>query len=149
MLIILFKFISRTVQFSFNNMDHTTKHALVTGASSGLGWYLSETLAQRGYAIIAISNQPSRLEELKKKLEQAYNVPVETINMNLAMENSAALISDYCEKHNLQVEVLVNNAGILVYGETMLVEYTRAQSILQLHMTTPALLCRLFGEKMI
>jgi short-subunit dehydrogenase len=125
------------------------KYAVVTGASSGIGWHLAEALAQCGYAIIAVSNQPSGLEALKKKLEQVYKVSVDTINMNLALENSAERIFDYCEKHDLKVEILVNNAGMLVYGETAKVDYNRVKTILQLQMTTPALLCRLFGEKMI
>jgi short-subunit dehydrogenase len=123
-------------------------YALVTGASSGLGWHLSERLAELGYALIAVSNQPSGLEDLKKHLEQNYQFSVVTINMDLAKENSARDLFDQCEEQNLQVDILINNAGMLVYGEVISVEYPQAQSILHLHMTTPALLCRLFGEKM-
>jgi short-subunit dehydrogenase len=130
-------------------MDNTMKYVLVTGASSGIGWHISEALAQKGYAIIAVSNQHQQLDELKKKLEQAYPVAVVTINIDLAQENSAQQIFDYCEKHKLEVEVLVNNAGILIFREAAQVDYSRTKAILNLHMTTPALLCRLFGEKMI
>ncbi len=123
-------------------------YALVTGASSGLGWYLSVELVGRGYNLIAVSNQPEELEELKKKLEEANNNTVITVNMDLAEENAAKFLFDYCEENNYQVDILVNNAGMLIYGEVLTVEYSRARSILNLHMTTPALLCRLFGEKM-
>ena len=121
---------------------------MVTGASSGLGWQLSELLAQKGYHLIAVSNQPAELEELKKNLELTYSISVLTVNMDLAREVAAKLLFDYCEEKDLPVEVLVNNAGMLVYGETASVQYSQAQAILQLHMTTPALLCRLFCEKM-
>jgi short-subunit dehydrogenase len=47
------------------------------------------------------------------------------------------------------VEVLVNNAGMLVYGEAARIPFAQARMILHLHMTTPALLCRLFAEKMV
>lgn len=130
-------------------VDHLPEnYALVTGASSGLGWYLSDALVKRGYNLIAVSNQPAELEELKKKLEKSYPVSVVTHNMDLAQENSAKSIFDYCEEHRFKVDILVNNAGMLVYGEALTVEYSKAKSILNLHMTTPALLCRLFGEKM-
>ena len=128
--------------------DHIRKYALVTGASSGLGWYLSVELVKKDYNLIAVSNQPAELEELKKKLEQSYPVSVVTLNIDLARENSAKSIFDYCEEHSFQIDILVNNAGMLVYGEALTVEYSRAKSILNLHMTTPALLCRLFGKKM-
>ncbi len=68
--------------------------------------------------------------------------------MDLAREAAAKTLFDYCEEKDLQVDVLVNNAGVLVYGEALKVDYARSLSILNLHMTTPALLCRLFGEKM-
>ncbi len=123
-------------------------YALVTGASSGLGWYLSVELVGRGYNLIAVSNQPEELEELKKKLEEAYNATVLTVNMDLAEENAAKSLFDYCEENNYQVDILANNAGMLVYGEVSSVQYPSALSILNLHMTTPALLCKLFGEKM-
>ena len=127
---------------------HIRKYALVTGASSGLGWHLSVELVKKDYNLIAVSNQPAELEELKKKLEQSYPVSVVTLNIDLARENSAKSIFDYCEEHSFQIDILVNNAGMLVYGEALTVEYSRAKSILNLHMTTPALLCRLFGKKM-
>lgn len=123
-------------------------YALVTGASSGLGWHLSEKLAQRGYSLIAVSNQPAKLEELKKKLEKNHIVTVVTLDMDLARENSAKSIFDFCKENSYRVDILINNAGMLVYGEAITLEYSTARTILNLHMTTPALLCRLFGEKM-
>lgn len=125
------------------------KYALVTGASSGIGWHISRELAQRGYSIITVSNQPTQLEVLKKELEQYNSISVVTLNIDLAQPDSARKVFDLCEKNQLEVEVLVNNAGILVFGEAARVEYAKAATILQLHMSTPALLCRLFGEKMI
>ena len=125
-----------------------TKYALITGASSGIGWHLSIELAQRGYSIIAVSNQPQQLEDLKKELEQKYAVQVFTLNLNLALPDSAKQVFDFCEANSIEVEALVNNAGILIFGEAARVEYAKAATILQLHMNTPALLCRLFGEKM-
>jgi len=120
-------------------------YALVTGASSGLGWYISIELVGKGYNLIAVSNQPEELEELKKKLEEDYNVSVITVNLDLAEEKAAKSLFDYCEENNYQVDILVNNAGMLVYGEVLTVEYSSARSFLNLLMTTPSLLCRLFG----
>ncbi|KPL13606.1 MAG: hypothetical protein AMS26_13760 [Bacteroides sp. SM23_62] len=124
-------------------------YALVTGASSGLGWHFSELLVQKGYHLIAVSNQSTELNKLKKHLELAYATPVITVNMDLSREMAAKSLYDYCEEKKIQVEVLVNNAGMLVYGEAVSVQYSQAQAALQLHMTTPALLCRTFSENML
>jgi short-subunit dehydrogenase len=129
-------------------MEHQKKYALVTGASSGIGWHISEVLAKRGYHIIAVSNRPDQLENLKSQLEQAYPVTVSLFQYDLAQEDAAAQVFAFCEKQQVDVEVLVNNAGMLIFGENMQVEYPQTKHILYLHMVTPVLLCRLFGEKM-
>jgi uncharacterized protein len=129
-------------------MTPSNKYALVTGASSGIGWHISKELAQKGYSIIAVSNQPEQLEQLKNELESANAISVKTVNMDLAQAGAAKEIFQYCESGRLEVEVLVNNAGILVIGEVVKVDYSKAASILQLHIATPALLCHLFGKKM-
>ena len=129
-------------------MHQDEKFALVTGASSGIGRQISVQLARRGCHIIAVSNQPTRLQDLKRELENSFQVQVFTLNLDLAREDAAESVFSYCEERDLRVDILVNNAGMLVYGEMVEAGTDRARSILQLHVTTPALLCRLFGEKM-
>ncbi|MGD0340783.1 MAG: SDR family NAD(P)-dependent oxidoreductase [Bacteroidales bacterium] len=130
-------------------MENPLRYALITGASSGIGWHFAEALAKKGYSVVAVSNQPAQLEDLKKSLEQAYRITVVTINIDLAQQDSAQKVFDYCNGENLKIEVLINNAGIFVFGEVASVDYSRIKSILMLHILTPALLCRLFGEQMI
>lgn len=124
------------------------KYALVTGASSGIGWHISMELAARGYSIVAVSNQSEQLQQLKMELENNYNICVETICSDLSQPNAAEDIFEFCQQKNLLVEVLVNNAGMLIFGEVINVPVLKAKTILQLHMNTPAMLCRLFGEVM-
>lgn len=129
-------------------MIEPIKYAVVTGASSGIGWHLSIELAKRGYSIVAVSNQAERLGELKIQLTSRYEVFVHLIDCDLTEPSSAQNIFDYCDQKNLNIEVLVNNAGMLVYGEVTDIEMETTREILQLHMNTPALLCRLFSEQM-
>jgi short-subunit dehydrogenase len=130
-------------------MEASGKYALITGASSGIGWHISEELAERGYSIIAVSNQPVQLQDLKTKLELTFKIRVITFDIDLTQEDSAQQVFDFCEKNNLSVEVLINDAGIFVFGEIVNVDYSRIKSILALHTATPTLLCRLFGKQMI
>jgi short-subunit dehydrogenase len=129
--------------------DRVRPYALVTGASSGLGWHLAALLAQKGYHLIAVSNEPEGLDQLKNHLETTFAINVLTMNIDLAGEMAASSLFDYCEERGLPVEVLVNNAGMLAYGEAHRIPFSQAQDILQLHVSTPALLCRLFSDRMI
>jgi short-subunit dehydrogenase len=130
-------------------MQDQQQYALVTGASSGIGWYISVELAKRGYNIVAVSNQSERLYDLKKKLDKEYGITVIALNTDLSQNNSGQQVYDFCEKNNLTVEVLINNAGTLYLGEVIKIDDKLMSAILNLHMNTPAMLCRLFGHRMI
>lgn len=130
-------------------MAENTNYALVTGASSGIGWCLSEALAKRGYSIIAVSNQAVQLNDLKVRMEQTFGVTVIPLNIDLSLSGSASEIFETVQKQNIFVEVLINNAGMFLFGEAARADYSDTRSMLTLNMVTPALLCRLFGEQMI
>ncbi len=59
-------------------MNILDKYAVVTGASSGIGWYISKELAARGYSIVAVSNQSENLTKLKSELQETYGNHDET-----------------------------------------------------------------------
>lgn len=129
-------------------MVRSEKYAVVTGASSGIGWHISSELAQRGFSIVAVSNQLPQLRELKTTLEKSYSIKVLTFETDLSREESAEGVFNFCRGNNLEVEVLVNDAGMFFFGEVTKIDYTSIRTILALHMVTPVLLCRLFGEQM-
>lgn len=126
-----------------------SKYALVTGASSGIGWHLSVQLAQRGYSLIAVSNQTTGLQELRKEVESKYQVEVKIIDIDLSNTDAARYLFEYCKENDFSVEVLVNNAGNLVLGEATNLTTSDSQSNMKLQMITPVLLCQIFGQEMI
>ena len=129
-------------------MNEFLKYAVVTGASSGIGWHISRELAARGYSIVAVSNQAEQLNDLKSELEKDYQIEVQTIDCDLSETSAAESIFDFCQQKKLKIEVLVNNAGMLIYGEVVHTDIKKTRTILQLHMNTPVMLCRLFGALM-
>jgi short-subunit dehydrogenase len=122
------------------------KHfALVTGASSGIGLEFAKQLAQRGYNLLIVSNEEAihaRAEELRKENE------VIPLVMDLGRQESARELYEYTRTHEIEVEVLVNNAG--VYHDRDILDDSEAftELIMNLHMHTPAMLCYLFGKEM-
>ena len=65
-------------------MKAMEKYAVVTGASSGIGWHISKELAARGYSIVAVSNQSDALGNLKSELQETYGVTIFTIDCDLS-----------------------------------------------------------------
>lgn len=124
------------------------KAALITGGSSGIGFAIANELAKRGYSLVLVSNQQDSLERCKRVIEAKHAVSCNIFNADLTKENAAQEVFDYTRSQNLEIEILVNNAGILVFSETVEASTEEIHAILQLHVNVPTMLCRLYGNEM-
>lgn len=131
-------------------VENSEKHkvALITGGSSGIGLAIAHELARRNFSLLLVSNQAQQLEACKREIEQKHKVSCRFWCVDLSLQNSAQQIFDFCKAENIEVEILVNNAGMLIFSEAVSVSAERLNAILQLHVHTPTMLCRLFGEEM-
>ena len=127
--------------------------ALVTGASSGMGLEFAKQLAKRGYNLLIVSNVPQihdAAKEIKKGLgdERVNGLEVIPLVMDLGQQCSARELYEYTHAHEIEVEVLINNAG--VYHDKDILDDSEGFTslIMNLHMYTPAMLCYLFGQDM-
>ena len=129
-------------------MDRDKNFALVTGASSGIGLAMSRELARRGYPLLLVSNEEERIAETAGETERIYGVRAIPLYMDLAQKNSAQKLYDYCEGNGIKVEILINNAGIFFFKDIAATDPERMETVINLHVLTPALLSRLFAEQM-
>lgn len=123
-------------------------YALITGASSGIGRHYATELASRGYDIVAVSNQPEALNSLAEEIAAKHSRKVVTIACDLADRSSAQLIFERCIAEGYEVEILVCNAGMLLFSTLTATLPEHLATIVALHCTTTTLLCRLFGKQM-
>jgi len=126
--------------------------ALVTGASSGMGLEFAKQLAQRGYNLLIVSNVKEiydAAEEIKSQIKnQKSKIEIIPLQMDLGQQSAAREVYEYAHAHELEIEVLVNNAG--VYHDRDILDDSEGFTslIMNLHMYTPAMLCYLFGQDM-
>lgn len=85
--------------------------ALVTGASSGIGAEIARGLAARGHAIGLIARRQERLVELAAKLTEAYGVAAHPFAADLSSAGGRDDVAGRIAAAELEVGVLVNNAG--------------------------------------
>lgn len=118
--------------------------ALVTGASSGIGWALAELLAEAGYDLVLVARQERRLEDLAASLEQRWQARSLVVVADLSRPESPRLVADRVQAEGLRVEVLVNNAGFGGLGPFAAQDLDRALSMIQVNVTSLTALTRLF-----
>lgn len=124
------------------------KVALITGASSGMGLEYARQLAARGHDLLVVSNQEEQLLEVTAGLVEDYSVNVIPHYQDLATDDAAEKLVEFCEGEGLEVDTLVCNAGMFFFKELHPGDKGRVEAMMRLHMTTPTKLCLLLGEKM-
>ena len=131
------------------NNSKTNTFALITGGSSGIGFAYAKEWGQKGYNLLIVSNREDLNDEAQKQLQTLF--PEQTVltrYQDLTQSDAAQQLFDFCEKENLTVEVLVNNAGMFYFGAAVEKPMELSHKMTMLHCTTPANLCILFGKKM-
>lgn len=93
-----------------------TSAALITGASGGIGAEIARELARRGHNLILVARSKEKLTTLARELAEAHAVRAETISCDLAQPASRGRLAGRIEKLELDVDVLINNAGFATGG---------------------------------
>lgn len=122
--------------------------ALITGGSSGMGLEYARQLAKRGYDLVLVSNRQEELEQASEELSKVYPVRVVTRFQDLSAETAADELMAFCQEQSIDVEVLVNNAGMFFFEELTAENEAKALAMMRLHTFTPTRMCILFGEEM-
>jgi len=90
--------------------------ALITGASSGIGAAIARELAGRGYGAVLVARREDRLRKLADELAGAHGVRMDTIAADLATEDGRDHVLSRLGELELEVEILINNAGFGGFG---------------------------------
>ena len=136
------------------NIRWFERYALVTGAASGMGRIYCQQLALRGYNIVLVDINAAGLGETAALVAQAVRdsekVPTEhkeslrllQIVQDLSTMDAADCIFEKTQAEGCQVEVLVNNAGVMYCQGIAETSERMLKLIMMVHMNTPLMLCR-------
>ncbi|ENV09634.1 hypothetical protein F966_02294 [Acinetobacter higginsii] len=108
--------------------------ALVTGASSGIGAVYADRLAKRGYDLILVARDQSRLKQIAQKIQQQYGVQVEVMAVDLSKNEDVISIENRL-KSDPQINLLVNNAGISVSGQFLEQDLEQIEKLISLNIS--------------
>lgn len=99
-------------------MEHSMKTIVVTGASKGIGRAIALTFAERGWRVFACARGSAALEELKKDAA-GFSGFVYTFVCDASVKEQLADFAAFVFAHTLQIDVLVNNAGVFIPGRVI------------------------------
>lgn len=124
-------------------------YALVTGASSGIGYEYAYVLAEKGYDLLIVSNEEAindKAEELRKQFPDRKIIP---LVRDLGKQDAARELFEWCQKEGIAVEVLINNAGVYHDRDFLDDSAGFTELILNLHIHTPVMMSYYFGQEMV
>lgn len=98
-------------------MDYRGRWALVTGASAGIGKTFAERLASKGANVALVARREDRMREIAARLEQEFKIRTDVVAADLADPQAPERVLSSLRRKNLDVDVLVNNAGFGMPGE--------------------------------
>ena len=106
-------------------------HALVTGASAGLGAAFAKRLAQDGYDLIIVARRRTRLEALAEQLQAKHPVSVEVLVADLSKPAEVRNVETRLMEDSA-LELLINNAGFGGYMPFIELNPDKAEELINL-----------------
>ncbi len=85
--------------------------ALITGASSGIGYAFAHCFARGGFDVVLVARREQRLQALAKDLASRHHVTATVIVQDLTIPHAAEKVHRQCEDRGLVIDALINNAG--------------------------------------
>jgi short-subunit dehydrogenase len=120
--------------------------ALVTGASAGIGMAFARALAEAGMNLVLVARREERLRVLGRELEARHRIQSRAIPLDLAAEGSPGRLATLTD--DLEIGVLVNNAGFAVAGRFEKAPHERVLDMVRVNCAAVAGLTHLFLPKM-
>lgn len=123
-------------------------YAVITGATSGIGYELAKLFAQDQYNLVIVSSDQQELDAKAEELK-GYGVDVITISKDLFNRQEAFSLYDEIKSKGIEIDVLVNDAGQGIYGKFQDTQIERELNIIDLNIAAVVILTKCFLQDMI
>jgi short-subunit dehydrogenase len=134
-----------------STMPSTTspKTALITGASGGIGYALTEFFARDGYNLVLVARSRELLEQQARELGMQYGVAVKVLAKDLTEPNASEEIFQDLQQEGIHIDALVNNAGFGLMGAFAESDWKKQNEMIQVNLVSLTQLTQLFLPAMV
>ncbi len=122
---------------------------LVTGASSGIGRELALIAASKGCPVVLVARSEGKLNDLARSIHEAHGVRAEAVALDLSDPEAPAALFRELKRRDVEIEVLVNNAGFGSLGPFHETSPSRQLEVLRLNVAALTHLTLLFLPPMV
>lgn len=116
--------------------------ALVTGASSGIGYMFAQRLAASGLNLVIVARRIGLLNDLSRQLTKDHGVQIRCLQVDLSLDDCLKSIVEACR--DIQIGMIVNNAGSGVPNAFSESDFQIEKGLIRLNCTSPAEITRHF-----
>ena len=130
-------------------MTTTSQTALVTGATSGIGYELARLFAQHGTNLVLVARRQAQLEAIKADFEQRFSIRVTCLAADLSQPGQAAAVYAQYRQQGIELDFLVNNAGFGSFKNVADEDAQLYPQMLTLNVEAPTVLSTLAAHDMV
>jgi short-subunit dehydrogenase len=125
------------------------KYALITGASSGIGYEFSKILAMQKHNLILIGRAEDALRTIKEKFKNEYLVEVRILVLDLSDLEKISVLKKYIDDENIDIDILINCAGFGMYGFFSENDWQKELSMINVNIVALSYITKIVLNKMI
>jgi uncharacterized protein len=122
---------------------------LLTGASSGIGLEMAKQLAAEKFNLILVARSIDKLQTLQQDLMAKEGIDVQIFAKDLSNKVNAISLYNEINSQNIIVDMLVNNAGVGLYGEFIETSLETELDMIELNVSSLVALTKLFAQDMV
>ncbi|WP_112179565.1 MULTISPECIES: SDR family NAD(P)-dependent oxidoreductase [Paraliobacillus] len=133
----------------FTNHSLSNKHALITGASGGIGYATALLLSQMGANVTITGRRKEKLQQLRDEIlikDPDANIFIQVTD--LTNDKERMQLVENAEKTFGYISILINSAGILGNGKVEEISQSQLEETMHLNYTVPILLTQEVFKKM-
>ena len=116
--------------------------ALITGASSGIGYNIAKYLNSMGYSLVLVARDKEKLQKIQKELSGEVKIVV----ADLSNESKLKELYVLCKNDN--IDILINNAGFGLFGEFTETDLNKELEMIDVNIKAVHILTKLFLKDM-
>ena len=124
------------------------KATLITGASGGIGEAFARRLAADGHNLVLVARSEDKLHRICDELMLEHKITAHYISVDLIEYEADKRLFDETEKHNLEIDWLINNAGFGSMGDFAKLELESELEMISLNVMALVALTHRYLEKM-